>query len=276
MIPAIEMNVTSSVLSVAGFLLLWLAVYFFRQIVRDAEKLEKKGLGSGLILAALPLILLQPLIASYFYITTGKTIPAELAIVTTGAFCLAAVLLMVPVVNLTRLSKSMRVPWAFLAIFLVVYPIAGLVNFHDFPLLYLSAQALYLLAELILGIGFILLSRYTSDFKELNVDIMGKKFSTHYNLSSFLMITGIALPMNAIVRGAAIDSLLHGGATGVERAQELRLLANILLTGIALGGAIGMLVFKITVEEFCMRFGSMEALLKKEDVEKAKGVRRKR
>ena len=257
-------NLISSFLGIASFLILWLAIYFFREIVLDAEKLERKGLGSGLILLALPLLLVQPIASSYFYITTGRTVPADMALVTTGAFLLSTPLLIAPILNLTRLSRSTRIPWAFLALFLAPYLIVGLAYFHNFPPIYLAAQAFYLLAEMLLGIGFILLSRYTADFKELTVEIAGKRFSTHFDLSSFLMVTGMALPINAVLRGVAIDAFLAGGA-GIATAQEMRFLAHAVLTAVALGGAIGMLVFKKTVEEFCVRTGSMNALLKKDE-----------
>jgi len=261
----LELNVVASLFSLLSVLILWLSIYLFRSVVKTAEFVEKKGLGSGFILAALPLMLMQPLVSSYFYLTTGVPAPAEISAFSIGAMLLAALLIFVPIWNLTRLSRSMKPPLVMLAIYVVVYPIANFLYGNALPEPQMLVQAMYLLAEMVLGIGFILLSRYTSDFKSLTVRILDKEFSTHYELSSLLMITGIALPIDAVLRAVAVsDFYTSTGADAALDVQKLRLLSFFLLTMISIGATVGMLVFKKTTEEFCIRLGSMGTLIKKE------------
>jgi hypothetical protein len=276
-LPTVELNALSSGLSILAFLLLWLAIYLFRDIVLIAERIEKRGMGSGNILAALPLIMLHPLVTSYYYITTGQAAPADITIFLVVALFLASVLILKTILGFVRLSGLWSAPKAIMAIYLLAYPLAGLAYFYNFPPKYLITQVLHLAAEMMLGMGLIMLSRYTSDFKNLDVEIMGHKFSTHYNLSSLLMIAGITFPIDSTLRAVGFEAFLAGGPNGVATLQTLRLVSFALLTAITLNGVIGMYVFKRTVEDFCVRFGSMGALIGKGGArEKAAPAKRKK
>lgn len=272
------MSVEGSILCAVAILLVWLTIYLFREIIQIAERVERRGLGSGLILLAMPLMLLYPIISGYFFLTTGMTAPADWSAVAIVGFLLSSCLVLVPIWNFTHLSNTMKVPIYFLIIYAILYPALSFHYIMNLPLAYRVVQVIYLLAELLLGFGFILLARYTADFRERRITLAGKEFSTRFELSSFLMITGVALPIDAVIRAVALSDFFTSEHTEIVlmQVQELRLLSFGLLTGIALGGLVGMLVFRRAVGEFCVRMGSMRVLLGKESEIGPKEFRKKR
>ncbi|MDO8339338.1 MAG: hypothetical protein Q7T16_01640 [Candidatus Burarchaeum sp.] len=259
------LSILSSVLAILAIIFLWLAIYIFRDVILIAEKLEKKDLGSLGILLALPLSLALPVITSYYVMNVGSVPPPEVGIIGSSLFLLAALLLFRPTLALARICGNVHVPGLMLLSYLLTYIVANVAQMARFPALYAADQLMSLAAQLIIGIGLINLSVYTHNFKNFTVQIMNTKFSTHYELSSLLLMAGIILPMGTtLMTTATRDVLVMGAAEAAPTIIPLYFLAHLML---AIGGMlafVAMLVFKKAIEEFCIRFGSLSALIRKE------------
>ena len=127
----------------------------------------------------------------------------------------------------------------------------------------MTVNGLLLAAQLVLGMTFIYLSAYSLKFRNLTIDVMGKKFSAQYELSSMLLLAGMILPINAMLRGAAVYELLQNGGSVTETYISLRFLAHFLMTIAGVLAFTAMWNFKNNIESFCVRFGCLSAMVGK-------------
>jgi len=254
----------SPVLALLAIVFLWLAIYFFRNIILMAERIERKNLGSFSILIALPLVLILPLVTSYYVFGAGMAPPPDVGAVCSALYLVGALLLFRPSIALVSMSGSARVPKLILFIYMLTYAIANLAQMRPFPLPYIAEQLIILAAQLVIGTGLILLSSYTSNFKELTVQIVGKKFSTRYELSALMLMAGVMLPMGATLMTTSIRETLLNGAESNPTIVLLYFLAHLMLAIAGLLAFVAMLVFKNVIEDFCFRLGSMDALVRRD------------
>ncbi|VVC03843.1 Uncharacterised protein [Candidatus Burarchaeum australiense] len=259
------LSILAVVLSVLSTIFLWLAIYIFRDIVLMAEKFEKKNLGSSGILIALPLLLVTPLVGSYYIATTGDFPPPQIFFIAFFLLLVGSILLLRPIAGLVRIFGRRGFPKFLIVGFILTYGLANLAFIVRLPLLEAVNQLLLASAEIILGICFLLLSGYTANFKEVSVKIYNKTFSTHYELSSLFLIAGSIVPVDSVLLTMIMrESIINTPADAMMDASALRFLAKFLLTVCGMMGLLGMLVFRKAVEDFCFRFGSMSALIRKE------------
>jgi len=229
-----------------------------------AEKIEKKQLGSLGMLVALPLILITPLVISYYMMWLGTIPPINVLLIIFSLVLIGALLMFKPVFTLTKLY-GIEVPKLLLSAYILFYGGINLILLWGISLLEAGGDLLMLAAELTLGSTFILLANYTSKFKELTVGICGKKFRTRYELSSLLLIAGILIPMDVTLMVVGLRPLrLIGSDEAGYMLVLIRFFAHAVLIVASLLATLGMLVFKKAVQDFCFRLGSMDALIKKE------------
>ncbi|MFA6036255.1 MAG: hypothetical protein WC759_04835, partial [Candidatus Micrarchaeia archaeon] len=99
------LEILGAVFSVLAVVFLWSAIYLLRNVIRTAEIVEKKSLGSGGLLLALPLGLVTPVMISYYFITEGiVSPPAGMLLIAFTALLAAAVLILRPVLALVKLT----------------------------------------------------------------------------------------------------------------------------------------------------------------------------
>ncbi len=176
-----------------------------------------------------------------------------------------SILLFLPILRLVRIYGHHGFPKSLILGFVVTYSAANVAFMVHIPALEAVNQLLMMSAEIILGICFLLLSGYTSNFKEFYVRIYNKTFRTHYELSSLFLIAGSIVPIDSVLLTMILrESAIGGPADAMIDAGGLRFLAKFLLTVASIMGLLGMLVFKKSIEDFCFRFGSMTALIRKE------------
>ena len=253
----------SSALSILWLMLVWAAVYLLRDVFLIAEKSKKRSLGSRELLAALPLLLAPMVVSAYSFLTAGALLSFEVYVICFSTMLLGALLLLRPVLSLIRLMGGVRAPKIILATYFITYLVANAVIMKQIPVNEVIVNSLLMAAQLVLGLVFIYLAAYSVRFRELTVEISGKKFSTHYELSAMLLLAGLLLPLNSVLRGAAVYEVVqYGGIT--DTYVLLRFLAQFLMSVAGMMAFIAMWNFKKVVADFCFRFGSMSALIKKE------------
>ena len=253
------LNVLTALFSVLAVLFIWLAVYLVWNIIKMAEFLEKKPMGSKGILLALPLGLATPIIVSYYMLIPAIP-PLEMRLVAFFSLLAASLLLIRPVLALLQLGQ-VQIPKLLLAVYAVAYAVVNMLYIVALPLPDASAELVMLAAELVLGASFILLSAYTSNFKELKINIGGKPISTRYELSYILLIAGLMVPLDATLMKIGVYTFIGTGNVSMDLLLRFRFLTQFILViagGLAL---LGMMTFKKAVEDFCCRFGSMNALI---------------
>src|SRR3989344_7640372 len=109
------LNTLGSVLSVLWLVLIWAAVYMLREVLLVAEKSEKRSLGSWALLAALTLLLLPMVAATYSLLVNGTVLPLEHYVFVFSSMLLGALLLYRPVMALINVTGGVRAPKVILA-----------------------------------------------------------------------------------------------------------------------------------------------------------------
>jgi len=125
------LNILAAFFAVLAVAFLWFAVYFLWDIIRMAERLEKRGMGSWGILLALPLGLATPIIISY-YLIDFLIPPLEMRLIAFSSLLIASVLILRPVLVLISISSPMRIPKLLLGAYVLVYAVANLIYMELF------------------------------------------------------------------------------------------------------------------------------------------------
>jgi len=260
------LELLGAILSVTAVVFLWSAIYLLRNIVRTAEIVEKKGMGSGGLLLALPLGLVTPVVISYYFITEGiVSPPAGMLFIAFSSLLAAAMLILRPVLALVKLTGRGGLPKFALFAYGLAYAAANLFYVLRMPPDTGFVNLIMLAAELLLGAVFIILSAYTASFKDFRIQLEGKEFQTHYNLSFLLLFAGLLIPMDVTIMVMGVyETAIARGADLMTSLASFRFLAQLLLTLAGLMALVGMLMFRSVVEDFCFRMGSMSALVRKE------------
>jgi hypothetical protein len=209
---------------------------------------------------------------SYYFITEGiVSPPAGMLLIAFTALLAAAVLILRPVLALVKLTGRGGLPKFALLAYGLAYAAANLLYILRLPMDMAVANAVMVAAELLLGAVFIILSAYTASFKDFKIQLEGKEFYTHYNLSFLLLFAGLLTPMDVTIMVMGVyETAILRGADLMTSLASFRFLAQLLLTLAGLMALVGMLMFRSVVEDFCLRLGSMSALIRKEPVSSRK------
>ena len=255
-----EIDILASAFGILAFLLIWTAAYIFKEIIVYAEKLKRKSYGSHLILPALPLLLLQPVISAYYTVFESSAVPPALQLLTTGSLLLASLLILMPVYLFSKISRLMGIPIVALFFYSILYLAIYASLLVDLSEPLRVSQVLWMIGELALGAGLLLLSIYTVDSGELKIGVGGRAFVFTYGLSSLMLLMGMLLPIDAGLRIIFLQNTAPQ-MIGIPT-PTFRLVAFLLLTIAGILAIAGMLNFRRMVQRFLSRIGSKEVMLK--------------
>jgi len=241
------MEFSGAVLAIVASFLIWISIYIFRDVLRLAEKIEKRSFDSSFVLVALPLLLFNCANTLYYFFEEGDNGPMDMRILASAIMLAGALLFLLAVMGFTK-SSPMTCPTPLILLYYACFPILGAVFYLRFPLYLLLSQTFYLVAEMIIGIGFILLSRYADSFNEVTVSIGRRKICTRYVMASYLLLTGVILPIDGMLKAVMTYAFMFEGIGVIDQLITLKLAGAVIMTSVGIGAVAGMLLLKRTFQ----------------------------
>jgi hypothetical protein len=260
-------------MSISGYFLVWLTVFFFKDVLAFVETMDEnyRRPSFALVYVLLAFILAYPLVSSYYFITTQTGAPAQWQMWGFG-------LMLVGMLGVFKITFDLVLfsGLKFFQDWMWIYAFGILIatSFFAAGLDFQRALAQYVLtiAEIVFGFFLFAVARYTRDFGTIKIPMGETALEKRFTLNNAFIFAAVLLPAHGVVRAFGMSAFSLPASQGldwaVEAQQQSRILANFALIIAAGTAAWAMRRFKNDVLDVCVNMSAMYLLKKNSSASK--------
>ncbi len=261
-------QVLSSIMSITGYLMVWPAVFLFKDVLAYTESKNESYRQPNVVLLYVLLVLsaVYPLLSSYSFISTDALPATAYQFVGFGLLFLAATWVFKATHDFVRFFK-VKLNKAWMLLYL-----AGVIAANYYFTQGLSydvsiAQDLLVASELAFALFLFAIAGFTKHFENAKIPLDGVVIRRSFKGSWLFVLAGLLIPLHGLTRGYIISQL-------PESSFALwRIAANVPLIIGGTVAALAMSDFKTRFIQFFVKINAM-SLLKQDEIQRELRKRR--